>query len=101
MKRRASLGAACSLVALAGCGGGEERPRIDIEKIERGIEAGVVRNHPDVGVVSVTCPKDVPAKKGHVFKCRVKGSGPGQEAEATVTELDDKGRVRYVVPGGP
>ena len=71
---------------------------LDTRPIERGIERGVERDNPGTKVVSVTCPDDVERGKGVVFKCRVRGAEPGQVAEATVTQTDDDGRVRYVVP---
>jgi uncharacterized protein DUF4333 len=83
--------ACCAL--LAGCG---EDERLDTGKVERGIERGVERDRRGVDV-TVTCPDDVMLEKGAKFKCRVVGSG-GEEAEATVTQVDAVGRVRYVVP---
>ena len=86
--------ACCGL--LAGCG---EDKLLDTRKVERGIERGVERDRPGVQV-SVTCPDDVKLEKGGKFKCRVVGSG-GEEADARVTQVDDRGRVRYVVPPPP
>jgi hypothetical protein len=87
--------AAGLLLAIAGCGG--EPDRIDTAKVERGIADGVEREHPEVEVTSVDCPADVRLEKGHSFKCRVRTTR-GEEVEATVTQVDDRGRVRYVIP---
>ena len=38
------------------------------------------------------------SKKGVVFTCHVKGSKPGQQADATVTETKNNGSVHFVVP---
>jgi uncharacterized protein DUF4333 len=86
-----AAGIAC--VLLGGCG---EEKRLDTRKVERGIKRGVERDRPGVHV-TVKCPDGVKLEKGGKFKCRVVGSG-GEEAEATVTQVDDHGRVRYVVP---
>ena len=88
----AAAALACG-AALAGCGGAE---RLDTGKVERGIERGVERDRPGVQV-TVSCPDDIELEKGRRFKCRVVASN-GQEADATVTQVDDEGRVRYEIP---
>ena len=100
MIRRAAALACLALAAsaaAAGCGDDEPR-KLDIARVEKGIADGIERDNPGTDVVSVTCPDEVEQRKGVKFKCQVKGSKEGQQAEATVTQTDDSGRVRYVVP---
>jgi hypothetical protein len=89
-----ALVALAAAAALAGCGGEE---KLDMGDVETGIERGIEKDNPRTDVVSVDCPDDVEQKKGVSFKCTVRGAD-GQEAEATVTQVNDDGRVRYVVP---
>ena len=94
---RALAAAALAAAALAGCGD-DDPEMLDFAKVERGIAEGVERDNTNVDVVAVECPDRVEQKKGVVFKCLVKGAKKDQQAEATVTQTDDEGRVRYVVP---
>ena len=99
MNARLAIPAVLAALALAGCGGDdEEKKKLDMEPVERGIERGIEKDNPKTDVVAVECPDDVEQKKGVEFKCTVRGSRQGEEAEATVTQVDDDGRVRYVVP---
>jgi hypothetical protein len=92
------IGAAVLLAAcLAACGEDQKR-KLDTAPIERGIARGIERDRPGTKVVSVTCPEDVELEKGGRFSCRVRGSKPGEEAIARVTQVDAGGRVRYRVP---
>ncbi|HEX8066839.1 MAG TPA: DUF4333 domain-containing protein [Thermoleophilaceae bacterium] len=68
-----------------------------VQRIERGIERGIERDHPETDVVRVACPSGVPAERGRVFRCLVRGSRPDQVADATVTLLDDEGGARWTV----
>jgi hypothetical protein len=90
---------ACAAVvaALAGCGG-EEKRLLDMGPVERGIEREIERDRPGTDVIAVDCPEGVELRKGEVFQCTVQGSRQGEFAIATVTQVDDKGRVRYRVP---
>lgn len=95
------LGATVLLcLCLAACGEDERNePRLlDITPIERGIAREIERDRPGTKVVSVKCPRDVELKKGDTFSCRVRGSKRGEAAVATVTQVDDQGRVRYRIP---
>ena len=99
--RRALPAALVAAAALAAaCGEDEEEPPklLDTAPIERGIARGVEKDRPGTRVVEVVCPEKVGLRKGATFTCRVRGSKRGQEAIATVTQVDDKGRVRYRVP---
>ena len=89
------LAAACCAVALvAGCG--KSTRTLSASKIETAITRGIESRHPGVRV-TVTCPKGVKVKKGDIFTCHVRAS-TGQQVDATITQIDDKGNVRYVVP---
>ena len=81
-------------LALAGCG--QDDQRLDTLKIERGIAEGVERET-KVEVEEVECPERVEIEKGDTFKCVVRGEREGQLSEATVTQVDDNGRIRYEV----
>jgi hypothetical protein len=83
-----------SSAGLAACGTDPER--LDTLKIERGIAAGVERDSA-VEVEEVECPERVELEKGDTFQCLVRGEREGQNSIATVTQVDDKGRVRYEV----
>jgi hypothetical protein len=87
-------------LALGACGDGDEDDgrKLEIEPIERGIARGVERDRPGTKVVEVVCPDDVELRKGVTFTCRVMGSKRGQDAIASVTQVDDEGRVRYRIP---
>ena len=98
MNHRLAPLVAVATLSLAGCGDDDERKTLDVRPVERGIERGVEKDNPKTEVVEVDCPDDVEQKKGVVFKCTVRGSRQGEQAEATVTQVDDDGRVRYVVP---
>ena len=95
--RRAAACAAGAAAALAGCGG-EEKRLLNMGPVERGIERGIERDRPGTDVVSVDCPEGVELRRGEVFQCRVQGARQGEFAIATVTQVDDRGRVRYRVP---
>ena len=97
MRRLQAAALALALVGLTACTREEDR-KLDTAPIERGIARGIERDRPGTKVVSVVCPKDVQLKKGVVFTCFVTGSKKGQEAKATVTQVDDEWRVRYRVP---
>lgn len=87
-------------LTLAGCGGDDEPERLlNIPPIEAGIAREIERDRPSTDVVRVDCPERVELRKGVKFTCRVRGSRPGERAVATVTQVDDEGRVRFDVPG--
>ena len=94
---RAAASAALAVLALSGCGA-ERKRLIDMERVERGIERGIEQDRPGTDVVEVDCPDEIELRKGEVFQCEVRGSRQGEIALATVTQVDDQGRVRYRVP---
>ena len=98
MKLRAAALAALAVLAVAGCGGDDDRPLLDMEPVERGIERGIEHDQPGTDVIAVDCPDGIELRKGEVFQCEVRGSRQGEFAIATVTQVDDRGRVRYRVP---
>jgi hypothetical protein len=94
----AAAGAAAALTLLAGCGDDDPHRRtLDVEPVERAIARSVERDNPRTEVVAVTCPDDVELKRGVRFTCEVRGSRQGELAVATVTQVDDTGRVRFSV----
>ena len=92
------LAAVAAALVLAGCGGDEDKRLLDTREVERGIARGVERDQPGTRVASVDCPDEVELRKGGVFRCRVTSSKPREVAVATVTQVDDQGRVRYDIP---
>jgi len=93
-----ALIAACAL-ALAACGGSSTKLEgKQMRNIELGIKQKIETQNKGTHVVYVRCPKSVKKKKGVVFTCHVKGSKPGQQADATVTETKNNGSVHFVVP---
>lgn len=99
MTRGVAAGIAVAL-GLAACGeeGEKAKRRLDTAPIEAQIARGIEKDRPGTRIVEVVCPDDVELKKGVVFTCRVRGSKRGQEAIATVTQTDDRGRARYRIP---
>lgn len=89
--------AAVLALALAACGK-EEKRLLAMGPVERGIERGIEADRPGTDVIEVDCPEGIELRKGEVFQCRVRGSRQGEFAIATVTQVDDRGRVRYRVP---
>ena len=94
---RAAASAALAALALAGCGGEKER-LLNMAPVERGIERGIEKDQPGIDVIEVDCPEGIELRRGEVFQCEVRGSRQGEFAIATVTQVDDRGRVRYRVP---
>ncbi|HEX8645645.1 MAG TPA: DUF4333 domain-containing protein [Thermoleophilaceae bacterium] len=97
MTRAPAAAAALAALALTACGGDEKR-LLAMGPVERGIERGIEADRPGTDVVEVDCPEGVELRKGEVFQCEVRGSRQGEFAIATVTQVDDRGRVRYRVP---
>jgi hypothetical protein len=62
-----------------------------VDKLQNAIEAKFARK---TGPVSVECPREIPQRKGNTFLCTVTDSG-GHVGKVKVTQLDDRGRVRY------
>ena len=98
MKRLAPVAVVLLALALAACGSSNKLQGKQMTNIEQGIKQKIEQSNTGTHVVSVTCPKSAKKKKGVVFTCHVKGSKPGQEADATVTETKDNGSVHFVVP---
>jgi uncharacterized protein DUF4333 len=90
------LVAVCSLgAAVAGAGCGTQM--LDVEEAEKTI--GKRLGEETRATVLVDCPDDVEIKRGDTFNCRA--TSPGKKpATVRVTQLDDKGRVRWVVTRG-
>src|SRR5690242_13694334 len=98
MKRFGTAVLVVAALALAACGSSNKLEGKQISNIEKGIKQKIEASNKGTHVLSVKCPTSVKKKKGVVFTCHVKGSKPGQEADATVTETKDNGSVHFVVP---
>jgi hypothetical protein len=88
-----SLSAVCSLaavLAVLGCGSQE----LDIADAERTIAKRL--GEEQGSKVKVDCPDEVKIKKGDTFDCRATAAGK-RPANVRVTQLDDEGRVRWIV----
>jgi hypothetical protein len=89
------LVAACSLgavLALAGCG----TPTLDTADAERTMAKRLTAEAGQK--VKVDCPDDVEIKRGNTFACKANIRGKKSQT-VRVTQLNDKGRVRWVVTG--
>ena len=92
MKR--ALFAACSLGAvLAGAGCGTQT--LDIADAERTMSKRLSAEEGQK--VKVDCPDEVEIKRGDTFAC--KATGGKKPRTVRVTQLNDKGRVRWLVTG--
>ena len=89
--------AVCALF-LAACGGTNKLEGRAMRAIGTSIKNKIEQSNPGTHVLYVHCPKSVKRKKGVTFVCHVKGSKPGQQADANVTETSNKGAVHFVVP---
>jgi uncharacterized protein DUF4333 len=84
---------ACSLAAaaaVAGCG----TKTLDVPAAEREIAKRLTSE--EGRKFTVRCPEEVEIKRGDTFQCRATADGQ-DPANVRVTQLDDKGRVRWVV----
>jgi hypothetical protein len=77
-----------ALVAAAGACG----KQLDVSKPERAIAAAIEKRY-SIDVESVSCPKDLEAKKGSRFQCVV--TLQGDRLTADVTQTDSSGGLRY------
>ncbi len=84
----AMLALPLAALALGACG----TTKIDNEKAASEMEKGLKRQ---LGLkqVSVTCPKDIEAKKGDKFDCQVRAGKA--KAKIVATQRDDKGNIRW------
>jgi hypothetical protein len=89
---KASFGgpaAAVFVVSLAGCG--KAGPTLNTVTVQRAIASSILAQHHLHA--QVRCPSDTPREKGVAFTCAARfdvGTYP-----VSVTEVNDKGRVRY------
>jgi hypothetical protein len=80
-----------ALAALAGCGSSASTATLDTVKLERAIAGSILTGHHVYTLVS--CPAQVPQRRGHRFACTANlsvGSYP-----VYVTEMDGDGHVSY------
>ena len=89
---RRPLAAACLLAVAASAGCGTQK--LDIEDAEKTI--GDQLGKEVKATVLVDCPNEVEIKRGDTFNCRATAQGK-KPASVRVTQLDDEGRVRWVV----
>jgi hypothetical protein len=85
----AAVAVAPAALAVVGCA-----KKIDTDKAEQSIKAGLESKSRGATIASVTCPNDVDVQKGKRFDCTVKGTN-GKTAIVTVLQTDDKGNVTY------
>ena len=84
-----ALGLALAAAAVGACG----QSKIDTERAEAAIRAGITRQT-GVKIDSVRCPDEVEARKGETFRCLARASN-GQRARVEVTQRDDEGSVSW------
>src|ERR1035437_5802936 len=85
-----ALGAALAMgFVLASCGGGT----VNTQKAESLLKQKVAAQT-GVSIASVSCPSNVPAKKGGTFVCTAHGVD-GTHAPVSVTQTDANGNVSY------
>ena len=89
---RRPLAAACLLAATVAAGCGTQK--LDIEDAEKTI--GDQLGKEVKSTVLVDCPNEGEIKRGDTFNCRATAKGK-KPASVRVTQLDDEGRVRWVV----
>jgi hypothetical protein len=89
----AAVFAALSLT-LATCGSSAPIKTLDSQKIERAIERSSLAQRGAHALVS--CPSNVPQRKGLVFSCMAKVGETG--TRFIVTQQDGAGHVRYEAP---
>jgi Domain of unknown function (DUF4333) len=89
-----ALAAACSLGAVlsAGCG----TQTLDTVDAERAMAKRLTAKAGKK--VKVDCPDEVKIKRGGTFACKANVQGKKSQT-VRVTQLNDKGRVRWVVTG--
>ena len=92
---RRPLTAACVLAAALAVGCGTQK--LDIENAEKTIGKRLGQEAAGAKVL-VDCPNEVEIKRGDTFNCRATAEGK-KPATVRVTQLDDEGRVRWVVTG--
>jgi hypothetical protein len=90
----AALGAALALVlSTAGCG----QSKLNTAKLESQIKT-TLSDRTGFPIKSVSCPRDVEAKKGARFRCTVT-TGRNERVPVNVTQDDDKGGVTWKLAG--
>jgi Domain of unknown function (DUF4333) len=89
---RSASAAACLLAAAFAVGCGTQK--LDIEDAEKTIGARL--GEQSDSKVLVDCPNEVEIKRGDTFDCRATAEGR-KPATVRVTQLDDEGKVRWVV----
>jgi hypothetical protein len=89
--RAVSLLAVLAVPALAaGCSVGK---KLQTDKLETQL-GQQVKNQTGQSVTKVTCPTDVDVKSGATFTCDYTLTS-GKKGVITVTQIDDKGHVRW------
>jgi hypothetical protein len=85
----ALLALVCLGLPLAGC----RDKKLDTSALEDSIQTGITRDL-NLKVRSVTCPDNVPVKKGANFTCTIKTTA-GKSIPVRVTQADNTGHVTY------
>jgi hypothetical protein len=66
---------------------------LDVERVQRAIATSII--HQRGGKAAVTCPQQVLQQAGVSFTCTAVIAGATKRYPFLVTQVDDKGRVRY------
>jgi hypothetical protein len=76
-------------LALAGCSSVLNNPDKVVAKI--------ILENTGVKVSSVTCPSDIPLKKGHTFTCTVKVNGQAHTVTVDETSTTGSGAILHII----
>ncbi len=82
--------AAVAVLGITGC-----QKTLDTSKAEKTIKKELAAAT-KTDIKSVSCPSDVKAKKGNVFKCTAEAAS-GQKITIKVTQKDNDGNVEYAL----
>ena len=90
MRRACHLLALLGALALGGCG---DDPKLDTEKLEADIAAGIEKQT-GTGAVTVDCPDEIEQEEGLETECEVTAPG-GVTATVVTTQTDDDGNADW------
>jgi hypothetical protein len=104
MRKALGLAAlAIATITLSACGGSVS-VGVGTKTLNSGeLEASLAKQlAPQGGVkpsdITMSCPDDIPVKKGHAFDCTLTVKSDQSKVTVNVTETNDKGHVSATVP---